>query len=62
MKGSLTKEAAHRLVDDLPSTATWEDLMRSIYVRQAIDKGLADRANGRGKEVHEIRGQYNLPT
>ncbi|MEI7899469.1 MAG: hypothetical protein WCK89_04400 [bacterium] len=42
--------------------ATWDDLMRTIYVRQAIDKGLDDRADGRLKEVHEIRAQYNLPT
>ncbi len=62
MKAVFEKETAHRLVDELPSTATWDDLMRSIYVRQAIDKGLDDRANGRVKEVREIRTLYKLPT
>ena len=36
------KEEARRLVDLLPENSTWEDLMHEIYVRQAIETGLAD--------------------
>ena len=40
----LEKETAHRLVDELPNTATWDDLMRSIYVRQTIESGSSNAA------------------
>jgi hypothetical protein len=33
---------ALKLVRDLPSDASWDDLMYRIYVRQKIDAGLAD--------------------
>ena len=38
---------AHRLVDSLPASAGWDDLMSEIYVRQAIEGGLADADAGR---------------
>ena len=41
------KEDAHRLVDQLPSDASWDDLMYEVYVRQAVEAGLADAAAGR---------------
>jgi predicted transcriptional regulator len=41
------KAEAHRLVDGLPETASWDDLAYEVYVRQAIDSGLADAAGGR---------------
>jgi predicted transcriptional regulator len=41
------KEEAHRLVDQLPPDASWDDLMYEVYVRQAVEAGLQDVANGR---------------
>ena len=41
------KAEAHRLVDQLPSDASWDDLMYEVYVRQAVEAGLADAAAGR---------------
>ena len=41
------KPDARRLVEGLPDTATWDDLAYEIYVRQAIELGLADAAAGR---------------
>jgi len=38
---------ARRLVDSLPDSATWDDLAYEIYVRQAIETGLADAEAGR---------------
>ncbi|MFA6130559.1 MAG: hypothetical protein WC731_06230 [Candidatus Omnitrophota bacterium] len=38
---------AHRLVEGLPAGAGWDDLMYEIYVRQAIEAGLADGDAGR---------------
>jgi len=41
------KPEAHRLVENLPDSATWDDLAYEVYVRQAIDAGLADADGGR---------------
>src|SRR5437016_1449956 len=48
---ALKKEDAHKLIDVLPADATWDDLMHEIYVREAIERGLADSRNGRTKDV-----------
>lgn len=60
MSNVVSKQEAHKLIDQLPADATWEDLMREIYVRAAIDKGLEDSRSGRTKEVSEIRAKYGL--
>jgi predicted transcriptional regulator len=41
------KPDARSLVDRLPESATWDDLAYEVYVRQAIDAGLADVDAGR---------------
>ncbi len=61
MSTLVRKEDAHRLVDQLPANATWDDLMHEIYVREAIEKGLSDSNAGRTKDVKEIRKKYRLP-
>ena len=55
------KQKAHRLVDNLPETATWDDLMYQIYVRQAIEAGLEDSKAGRTVDVKEVRAKFGLP-
>ncbi|MBI3986364.1 MAG: hypothetical protein HY343_05565 [Lentisphaerae bacterium] len=57
----MEKEEAHKLVDRMPRNATWEDLMHEIYVREAIERGLADSKAGRTKGVREVRAKYGLP-
>ncbi|MEO7863226.1 MAG: hypothetical protein ABIU05_22865 [Nitrospirales bacterium] len=61
MSNVVRKEDAHKLVDQLPPNATWDDLMHEIYVREAIEKGLDDSRAGRTKDVSEIRKKYGLP-
>jgi predicted transcriptional regulator len=56
----LKKDDAHRLIDLLPEGSTWDDLMREIYVREAIERGLADSQAGRTKDVAEIKSKYGL--
>ena len=41
------KQEAHRLVDQLPPDASWDDLMYEVYVRQAVEAGVADADGGR---------------
>ena len=54
------KEKARRLIDQLPDGATWDDLMHEIYVRQAIESGLADSESGRTIDVEELRARFKL--
>ena len=61
MQNSNIKEEAHRLLDDLPKSATWDDLMYKIYVRQAIEIGLEDSEAGRTIDVKEVRAKFGLP-
>jgi hypothetical protein len=61
MSTIVSKEEAHRLIDQLPANATWDDLMHEIYVREAIENGLEDSKAGRTKDVVEIRKKYGLP-
>ena len=55
------KDEARRLVEKLPEDSTWDDLMREIYVRQAIESGLADSEAGRTMDVEEVRAKFGLP-
>jgi len=55
------KDEARRLVEKLPEDSTWDDLMREIYVRQAIESGLADSQAGRTTDVEEVRAKFGLP-
>ncbi len=41
------RDDAKRLIEQLPAGASWDDLAYEVYVRQAIDQGLADADAGR---------------
>ena len=62
MSVATVREEAHRLVDQLPEDATWEDLLYQIYVRQSIEVGLADCRAGRLVPVEEVKRRLGLPT
>jgi predicted transcriptional regulator len=54
------KEEARRLVENLPEDVTWDDLMYQIYVRQAVEAGLADSEADRVVDVEEVRKRFGL--
>lgn len=61
MPATSIKEEAKQLIDSLPEDSTWDDLMHEIYVRQAIEAGLADSEAGRTMSVGDVRAQFGLP-
>ena len=61
MSTLMEKEQAHKLVDRMPANATWDDLIYEIYVREMIERGLADSRANRTKDVKEVRAKYGLP-
>jgi hypothetical protein len=44
---STVREEAHKLVDQLPDEASWDDLMYQIYVRKKVEAGRQAIAEGR---------------
>lgn len=43
---STIREEIHKLADQLPADATWDDAMYALYVRQKIDAGRKAVAEG----------------
>ena len=60
MEALKVKDEARRLVEDLPEDASWDDLMYTIYVRQAIEAGLRDSEAGRTVDVKAVRARFGL--
>jgi hypothetical protein len=44
----------------LPDDASWEDVMYRIYVRQKIESGLKDVAEGHTVSIAEVRKVFGL--
>jgi len=55
------KQVAHQLIDRLPEDATYDDMMRELYERQAIERGLADSDADRVTDNKAVRAQFGLP-
>jgi len=53
------KAKAHDLVDRLPESASWDDLMYEIYVRQAIEAGISDADAGRTVPHDMVKGRLS---
>ncbi len=49
------KQAARELIDQLPESASWNDLMYELYVKQKIEEGLKELDEGRGIPHAEVK-------
>ena len=54
------RDAAHQLIDHLPTQATWDDLIYEMVVRREIEAGLADSDEGRTRPVEEIMRSFGI--
>ncbi len=54
------KKSAARLIRELPESASWDDLMYQILVRQKIEAGLADLQEGRTHDHAAVRREFGL--
>jgi predicted transcriptional regulator len=54
------KEACRELIERLPDGATWDDVEYEIYVRRAIEAGLADSDAGNVIPTSEVRRSFGL--
>lgn len=55
---STVKEEARKLVDSLPESATWDDLMYELYVRQKIETGLRAAEEGRVVAHEQVKQRF----
>jgi len=52
------KKNAIELINSLPDSTTWDDIMYEIYVKQKIDKGLDDVKNGKLTPHENVRKMF----
>lgn len=52
------KDAARQLIDQLPESATLNDIMYELYVRQKIDAGMKASQEGRVTPHAEVKQRY----
>ena len=57
---ALVKEEAVKVVEGLPDDATWEDVLYAVYVRQAIEEGIAEADAGLGFSTEEVLRHLGL--
>lgn len=60
MPSTKVKEAAHRLIDQLPDEVSGDELAYRIEVRASIERGLADADAGRLIPQEEIEKRFGI--
>ena len=60
MTATSVKNEAKRLVENLPDTASWDDLMYEVYVRQKIEEGIKAADEGRVLTHEEVRKRFGM--
>lgn len=48
------KQEIRRMIESLPEDATWEDVQYSIYVRERIERGRCEAADGKILDEEEV--------
>lgn len=54
------KQQAREVIDTLPETATWSDLMYALELRADVEAGIADANASRVTSVDDLRKEYGL--
>jgi len=54
------KRAAHQTIDQLPTDATWDDVLYRLVERREIELGLADSVAGRTTPVEAVMKEFGI--
>ena len=57
---SSVKEESIHLIQSLPDSVTWDDLIYEMYVKKKIEKGLKDIEEGRVVSHEEVKKRFGL--
>jgi len=60
MTATSVKNEAKRLIENLPDTASWDDLMYEVYVRQKIEEGIKAADEDRVLTHEEVRKRFRM--
>jgi predicted transcriptional regulator len=52
------KQRAHELIDRLPDTATWDDVIEELRFRKEVEAGLAEADRCEFATTEEIRATF----
>ncbi|MGH8446753.1 MAG: hypothetical protein ACREVL_15890 [Solimonas sp.] len=52
------KQQAHDLIDRLPDTATWDDVIEELRLRKEVEAGIAQADRGQFATPEEIRAAF----
>jgi predicted transcriptional regulator len=55
---SSIKEEAKKTIDLLPESATWDDIMYELYVKQKLEKGLQAAQEGRIVSHEDVKKRF----
>lgn len=55
---SIVKEEARKLIDSIPDTASWDDIMYEFYVRKKIEVGLEAADAGKVVSQEEVEKRF----
>ncbi|HUT54539.1 MAG TPA: hypothetical protein VM658_14205 [bacterium] len=58
---STAKEEAKALLEQLPDTATWDDIMYELYVEEKIAIGMKEADEGRVVSHEEVKRRFSSP-
>lgn len=56
------KSEIHRIVDELPDNATFDDLIHKLYVIECIEKGLEAGRQEKVMDIKDVRKSFGLPS
>lgn len=54
------RQEAHKLIDQLPIEATWDDVVYRLVEKREIEAGLADSDANRVYSVEEVMKEFNI--
>jgi predicted transcriptional regulator len=52
------KEEARKLIDSIPDTASWDDIMYQFFIRQKVEAGLEAVDAGRVLSQEEVEKKF----
>jgi len=56
----IVKAEAHRIVDELPEGAGWDELAYAIFVREKIERGRKASREGRTVSHEEVLREFGI--
>ena len=54
------KQAAHQTIDQLPTDATWDDVLYRLIERREIELGLVESAAGGTTPVEAVMQEFGI--